>query len=333
MVNLTTYELRLIAGKRDIKNYKNMSRGKLLSTIDESERNFKNISQNGLERIPKMENLSQNELMQITKMRNLLQNELEQIARMRRIKNYKNMSKEKLLIALLKSGQSLAELYKSKSNNGEIEKTKKTFNEIRSKFSKLKMKEIRKKLYEKEKIDKYFKELENEEKKVKKYKEEQEKKHAKELNKINKSLEKLQENFKKYHYRDNDDPDYKEIRQIENLFDEINEDYCKPIKTKDAFNNNCIECESRGDKDKKLSVKEHLFMVMPYLIEMINNHKAPIIKDSNGIIIADDLSGEWKIQLTIQINFVSSLDSREIGTMDSKSDNVEIIMGNETCYY
>ena len=73
-------------------------------------------------------------------------------------------------------------------------------------------------------------------------------------------------------------------------------------------------------------------MVMPYLIEMIDNHKAPI-KDSNGIIIADDLSGEWKIQLTMQINFVSSLDSREIGTMDSKSDNVEIIMGNETCYY
>ena len=39
-----------------------MSREKLLSTLDESERNFKNISQNGLERIAKMQNLSQNEL-------------------------------------------------------------------------------------------------------------------------------------------------------------------------------------------------------------------------------------------------------------------------------
>ena len=48
MVNLTTHELRLITGKRGIKNYKNMSREKLLSTLDESERNFKNISQNGL---------------------------------------------------------------------------------------------------------------------------------------------------------------------------------------------------------------------------------------------------------------------------------------------
>ena len=69
-------------------------------------------------------------------------------------------------------------------------------------------------------------------------------------------------------------------------------------------------------------------MIMPYLRDMINNHKAPI-KDSNGIIIEDDLFGEWKIQLTMQINFISSLDPREIRTMDSKSDNVEITMGNE----
>ena len=36
VVNLTTHELRLIAGKRGIKNYQNMSREKLLSTLDES---------------------------------------------------------------------------------------------------------------------------------------------------------------------------------------------------------------------------------------------------------------------------------------------------------
>ena len=72
-----------------------------------------------------MQNLSQNELEQITKMMNLSQNELEQIAKMRRIKNYTKISKEKLSIALLKSKQSLAELYKNKSNNTEIEETKK----------------------------------------------------------------------------------------------------------------------------------------------------------------------------------------------------------------
>ena len=49
-----------------------------------------------------LQNLSPNDLDQITKMPNLSQNELEQIAKMRRIKNYNNMSKEELLIALRK---------------------------------------------------------------------------------------------------------------------------------------------------------------------------------------------------------------------------------------
>ena len=43
---------------------------------------------------------------------------------MRRIKNYKNMSREELLISLLKSEQSIAELRKSKSNSIGIEEIK-----------------------------------------------------------------------------------------------------------------------------------------------------------------------------------------------------------------
>ena len=39
-------------------------------------------------------------------MKSLPKNELEQIAEMRRIKNYNNMSREGLLVALLKSKQS-----------------------------------------------------------------------------------------------------------------------------------------------------------------------------------------------------------------------------------
>ena len=151
MVNLTTHELRLMAEERGIKNYQNMSREKSLSTLDESECKFKNLSQNGLKQIAIMQNLLQNELEQMTKMWNLPQKELEQIAKMRHIKHYKNMSKEELLIALSKSNQSLAELYKNKPNNTEIEETKKVFNELRNRFSKPKIKVIRKKLYEKEK--------------------------------------------------------------------------------------------------------------------------------------------------------------------------------------
>ena len=49
-----------------------------------------------------MQNLSENELDQIIKIENQMHDELQQIAKMRRIKNYKNMSKEGLLIALLR---------------------------------------------------------------------------------------------------------------------------------------------------------------------------------------------------------------------------------------
>ena len=90
MVNLTTYQLKLIMRKKGIKNYQNMSREKLLSILDESERILKILSQNGLKRIAKMQNFSQNELEQIIS--NLSQNELEKTAKMGRIKNYKNMS-------------------------------------------------------------------------------------------------------------------------------------------------------------------------------------------------------------------------------------------------
>ena len=77
-------------------------------------------------------------------MKNLLPSKLEKFAKLRGIKNYNKMSKEGLLIALLKSEQSLAELYKSKSNNVEIERTKKIFNEIRNKLSKSIIKKLEK---------------------------------------------------------------------------------------------------------------------------------------------------------------------------------------------
>ena len=87
-----------------------MSKEKLLSTIGKSERIVENLLQNGFERIARMQNLSQNKLEQITEMNNLSQNKLEQIGKTRLIKNYKDMWKEDLLIALLKSNQSHAEL-------------------------------------------------------------------------------------------------------------------------------------------------------------------------------------------------------------------------------
>ena len=45
-------------------------------------------------------------------------------------------------------------------------------------------------------------------------------------------------------------------------------------------------------------------MIRPYLRDLINNHKAPLEGYSGN---DNNLHGEWKIQLTMQINFVSSL--------------------------
>ena len=65
MINLTKYELKLIEGNRGIKNYQNMSTDELLSAIAESERIIKDLSQNGLEKVARIQNLSRNELKQI----------------------------------------------------------------------------------------------------------------------------------------------------------------------------------------------------------------------------------------------------------------------------
>ena len=40
--------------------------------------------------------------------------------------------------------------------------------------------------------------------------------------------------------------------------------------------------------------------------------------------------GEWKIKLTMVINFFSSKNSEEFCTMYSTRDNIEIMMGSET---
>ena len=107
------------------------------------------------------------------------------------------------------------------------------------------------------------------------------------------------------------------LRDIRILY-EPEKDYYEPIKTINAFNNNCIEYESNGDKDKILSVKEYLNMIKQYLRDIINDHKT---------------QDEWKIQLTMKINFIPSKDSKDSSkthTMHTTSDNIEIIMGNET---
>ena len=116
----------------------------------------------------------------------------------------------------------------------------------------------------------------------------------------------------KYH---DDDFEFRGIRNIQDLFkSSIDEDYYKPTLVKSGYNSNYIQYGSKGDKI--LTIKEYLGLIEPYLAAMINDYKS---------------KGEWKIQLTAEINFTSlKPDSDETRIMHMKSDNTEIMTGSDT---
>ena len=97
-----------------------------------------------------MQNLSQNEFNQIAEMRGQSRDELERIAKIRRIKNYEEMSKEELIISLLKSKQSIAELFNNNNNlhYNKISDIRRIINRLRDTLPRKYRKEIKDKLYE-----------------------------------------------------------------------------------------------------------------------------------------------------------------------------------------
>ena len=129
-------------------------------------------------------------------MNNFSENKLNQIANTRSIKNYKDMSKKDLLIALLKSIQSHTELRKSERNNTKIEETKKIFNELRNNFLKEEIKKIRRKFYFTEAINEYLKELEQKDSLTKQEKQEK-RRYTKKLQKPEEYSKNLKENLNK----------------------------------------------------------------------------------------------------------------------------------------
>ena len=135
------------------------------------------------------------------------------------------------------------------------------------------------------------------------------KKNKKYLDELDKKICQLD---KYYH---DDDFQFKGIRNIKDLFkSSIDADYYKPTLVKSGYNNNYIQYESKGDKI--LAVKEYLGLIEPYLANMINDYKS---------------KGEWKIQLTAEIDFTSlKPDSDETRIMHTKSDNTEIVIGSDT---
>ena len=250
--------------------------------------------------------------------------ELKEIAKLRRIKNRGKLKKEGLITSILKSESSNAERNYMKhfntnvdNNNVDNSSNDETYDgKIGDKIS-----DIRVTLSrlgdivtkdDRVKIKKELYEIENKKNLSDKEKEKIDDNLLELVNKLNKK--------EKYRYHDRDDLDYHGIRDIENLFDaDNNEDYYKPILVKSSFKENYKYYESRGDKDKKLSIEQYLDVIKPYLSDLINDHKA-----------IETSSNEWKIQINMHINFVSSNDTGEIRTVFVWSDNEEIRLGNET---
>ena len=88
----------------------------------------------------------------------------------------------------------------------------------------------------------------------------------------------------------------------------------KPTLVKSGYNNNYIEYRSEGNEI--LTLEEYLDLIEPYVREFINDHKS---------------KGEWKIQLTAQINFISLRPgSDETHVMHTRSANEEFMNGSDT---
>ena len=222
MVELTRKEYNIIAKKRGIIEPQKMSTQELWNTLSryDSRRKVKSNQRKllgiGLKNIAKIQNISKNELNKAKKLQNKSIDELKVIARLRRIKNIHKLTKEDLVLTLLKSESSTLERnYMKQFNNNTDDDDNDTYDgKIRGKISDINMilsrlgntitnndrKKIKKEIYEIEK-----KKIPSNRRKEKNYD------HLVELvNTLNKKEE--------YKY-DRDDLDYYGIRDIENLFD------------------------------------------------------------------------------------------------------------------
>ena len=122
---------------------------------------------------------------------------------------------------------------------------------------------------------------------------------------------------KKHSPHNRDDLDYYGIRYIETLFDEASEeDYYKPKFVKSTHKDNYKYYESNWDIEKKLSVKQYLNKITPYLYDLLNDHRI--------------VRRVWKIQINMHVNFIFSRDTGEARICYGQSDNISIMQGKDT---
>ena len=230
------------------------------------------------------------------------QDEFERIAKIRRVKNYEEMTKEELIISLLKSKQSIAELFNNNNDDlydNKISDIRRILSRLRDILPRKDRKEIKDKLYEIE------------------HQENLSEAEKGENDEYLRKLVRILNDKEKHTPHDLDNFDYYGIINIENLFDEVSgEDYYKPILVKNSFKVNYKYYESRGGKEKRLSVKQYLNIITLYLHDLINDRR-----------IATRL---WKTQINMSVNFVSFKDTGETRIIYVSSDNVNIIRDSDT---
>ena len=192
-----------------------------------------------------------------------------------------------------KSSDKLYEIFKKQSKNKKrIDNIREDLKDLSYKLSKSELKNIKTNLYNIEKTKKISSN-----------------KASKYLDELDKKILKLDE------YLDYEEYEYKGIKNIKNLFKtSINKDHYKPKLVNSRYNNNYVEYESR--RDRVLSIREYLTLIEKYLRELINQYKN---------------EGEWKLQLSAEINFISlKPGSDETRVMYSRSDNEEFMSGDGT---
>ena len=172
MVEFTRKEYDIITKRRGIIEPQKMTTQELVNTLNRYDSRCKvksiprKLTEIGLGKTAKIQNISKNELNQAEKLQNKSIDELKTIARLRRIKNIEKLTKEDLIIGLLKSESSPAERnYMKHFNNNNTDDNDTYDDKRRGKISDIRMilsrlgnivdindrKKIKKELYEIEK--------------------------------------------------------------------------------------------------------------------------------------------------------------------------------------
>ena len=237
-------------------------------------------------------NITESDIANIKKLNAYSLKTLQLIAKVRNINS--NMSKKDIIYALTRSEQAnnerkyISYINKDSNNNihNEIIKIRLELFEVSPYLNKKVLYDIRKRLYDIEKLTKI-----NRSKK---------KKLLKELNSILTNLKFKRRNM----ILDYRDDNYPNIDDIEYVFGDI-DNYCQPILASSLFNNGSQRYHFRGDPNGDVSVITYCDKIIPHLRVLIDKNKLY----------------EQKRQLNIGINMVHISEQKRI-THFSRSDNV-----------